>query len=144
MCGRLWSWSGRATVSLRDRSSGGTGAGWPGMLSPSGLTGVALLIGSGEQVLRRAARPRLRAALLNPSKRRISSVLSVAFPARIGDGFNERMATVRKARPRERRSDAARNHETLVRAATAALHREGPRVSLATIAAEAGVGVGTL
>jgi AcrR family transcriptional regulator len=54
------------------------------------------------------------------------------------------MATVRKPRPRERRSDAARNHEALVRAATAALHREGPRVSLATIAAEAGVGVGTL
>lgn len=54
------------------------------------------------------------------------------------------MATVRKPRPRERRSDAARNHEALVRAATAALHREGPRVSMATIAAEAGVGVGTL
>jgi AcrR family transcriptional regulator len=54
------------------------------------------------------------------------------------------MATVRKPRPRERRSDAARNHAALVRAATAALHREGPRVSLATIAAEAGVGVGTL
>jgi AcrR family transcriptional regulator len=54
------------------------------------------------------------------------------------------MATVRKPRPRERRSDAARNHEALIRAATAALHREGPRVSLATIAAEAGVGVGTL
>ena len=54
------------------------------------------------------------------------------------------MATVRKPRPREKRSDAARNHEALVRAATAALHREGPRVSMATIAAEAGVGIGTL
>jgi AcrR family transcriptional regulator len=54
------------------------------------------------------------------------------------------MATVRRPRPREQRSDAARNHEALVRAATTALHRDGPRVSLATIAAEAGVGIGTL
>jgi len=45
---------------------------------------------------------------------------------------------------REPRSDAARNHRTLVRAATAAIHREGPRVPMATIAADAGVGVGTL
>ena len=54
------------------------------------------------------------------------------------------MAIVRKPIPREQRSDAARNHEALVRAATAAVHREGPRVSMATIAADAGVGVGTL
>ena len=46
--------------------------------------------------------------------------------------------------PREPRSDAARNHEALVRAATAAVHREGPHVSMATIAADAGVGIGTL
>ena len=45
---------------------------------------------------------------------------------------------------REPRSDAARNHRTLVRAATAAIHRDGPRVPMATIAADAGVGVGTL
>jgi AcrR family transcriptional regulator len=54
------------------------------------------------------------------------------------------MATVRKPGPREQRSDAARNHEVLLRAATAAVHREGPRVSMATIAADAGVGIGTL
>ena len=54
------------------------------------------------------------------------------------------MGTVRNSRPREQRSDAARNHEALVRAATAAVHREGPRVSMATIAADAGVGIGTL
>jgi AcrR family transcriptional regulator len=54
------------------------------------------------------------------------------------------MATVSKPRPREQRRDAARNHEALVRAATAAVHREGPRVSMATIAADAGVGIGTL
>jgi len=54
------------------------------------------------------------------------------------------MATARKARPRGQRSDAARNHEALVRAATAAVHRAGPHVSMATIAADAGVGIGTL
>src|ERR1017187_10623131 len=42
------------------------------------------------------------------------------------------------------RSDTARNHQALVRAAIAAVHREGPRVPMATIAADAGVGVGTL
>jgi AcrR family transcriptional regulator len=45
---------------------------------------------------------------------------------------------------REPRSDAARNHQALVQAAVAAVHREGPRVPMATIAADAGVGVGTL
>src|ERR1700683_2740216 len=54
------------------------------------------------------------------------------------------MAIARGRRPRERRSDAARNHEILVRAATAAVHREGTHVSMATIAADAGVGIGTL
>lgn len=48
------------------------------------------------------------------------------------------------SRSREPRSDAARNHEALVRAATGAVHREGPRVPMATIAADAGVGIGTL
>ncbi len=51
---------------------------------------------------------------------------------------------VADSNPREPRSDAARNHQTLARAATAAVHREGPRVPMATIAAEAGVGIGTL
>jgi AcrR family transcriptional regulator len=45
---------------------------------------------------------------------------------------------------REPRSDAVRNHRALVRAATAAVHREGTGVPLATIAAAAGVGIGTL
>jgi AcrR family transcriptional regulator len=48
------------------------------------------------------------------------------------------------ANPREPRSDAARNRQTLVRAATAAVHREGAGVPMATIAADAGVGIGTL
>src|SRR5277367_5023372 len=46
--------------------------------------------------------------------------------------------------PREPRSDAARNQQNLIRAATAAVHREGPGVPMATIAASAGVGIGTL
>jgi AcrR family transcriptional regulator len=54
------------------------------------------------------------------------------------------MAITREPRPRERRSDAARNHEALVRAGVAAVHREGVHVPMATIAAEAGVGIGTL
>jgi AcrR family transcriptional regulator len=45
---------------------------------------------------------------------------------------------------REPRSDAARNQLALVRAATAAVHREGIGVPMATIAADAGVGIGTL
>ena len=45
---------------------------------------------------------------------------------------------------REPRSDAVRNHQALVRAATAAVHRDGPSVPMATIAADAGVGIGTL
>ena len=46
--------------------------------------------------------------------------------------------------PRELRSDVVRNHQALVRAAIAAVHREGPGVPMATIAADAGVGIGTL
>src|ERR1700749_216097 len=45
---------------------------------------------------------------------------------------------------REPRSDAAHTPQALVRAATTAIHREGPRVPMATIAADAGVGIGTL
>src|ERR1700730_2900257 len=61
-----------------------------------------------------------------------------------GDGINQRTAIARRRRPREQRSDAARNHEALVHAATTAVHREGPHVAMATIAADAGVGIGTL
>lgn len=42
------------------------------------------------------------------------------------------------------RSDAARNRQALVRAAITAVHRDGPRVPMATIAADAGVGIGTV
>ena len=45
---------------------------------------------------------------------------------------------------RDRRSDALRNQQDLIRAATTAVHRDGLQVPMSTIAAEAGVGVGTL
>lgn len=46
--------------------------------------------------------------------------------------------------PRDLRRDALRNQQDLVRAATAAVHREGLRVPMGTIAADAGLGIGTL
>jgi AcrR family transcriptional regulator len=49
-----------------------------------------------------------------------------------------------KTSARERRSDAVGNRDALVQAATAAVHREGIRVRMTTVAEEAGVGVGTL
>jgi AcrR family transcriptional regulator len=49
-----------------------------------------------------------------------------------------------RTRTREPRADALRNHAQLIEAAVAAVHREGVRVPMATIAADAGVGVGTL
>lgn len=54
------------------------------------------------------------------------------------------MDSAARPHPRGQRSDAAHNHESLVRAAIAAVLREGPRVPMATIAADAGVGIGTL
>jgi AcrR family transcriptional regulator len=54
------------------------------------------------------------------------------------------MAIAKEVPLREQRSDVARNREALVRAAIGALHRDGSHVPMATIAADAGVGVGTL
>src|ERR1700677_1195988 len=45
---------------------------------------------------------------------------------------------------RRLRSDAAANRERILAAATIAVRRDGERVPMATIADEAGVGVGTL
>jgi AcrR family transcriptional regulator len=53
-------------------------------------------------------------------------------------------ASAPRVSARELRSDALRNQLELVRAATAAVHREGLRVPMGTIAADAGVGVATL
>lgn len=52
--------------------------------------------------------------------------------------------TTTDALRRELRSDALRNQRELMRAATAAVHREGLHVPMATIAADAGVGIATL
>jgi AcrR family transcriptional regulator len=54
------------------------------------------------------------------------------------------MGPVSPPEEREMRSDAQRNRERLACAAVRAVHREGLAVPMATIAAEAGVGVGTL
>jgi AcrR family transcriptional regulator len=60
--------------------------------------------------------------------------------------FNGRMNGERGLEPavRAMRSDARRSERALVLAATAAIHRHGMQVPLGTIAAEAGVGIGTL
>jgi AcrR family transcriptional regulator len=42
------------------------------------------------------------------------------------------------------RRDAWRNQQRILAAAITAVHREGPRVPMATVAADAGVGIGTL
>ena len=46
--------------------------------------------------------------------------------------------------PRPLRSDAAANRERILAAATTAVRRDGERVPMATIADQAGVGIGTL
>jgi AcrR family transcriptional regulator len=58
----------------------------------------------------------------------------------------ERHATAERtsSAPRELRRDAAANRDRVLAAAAAAIRREGTGVPIATIAADAGVGVGTL
>lgn len=58
--------------------------------------------------------------------------------------FNEPMGRRQASIERELRSDALRNRERVIVAALAAVHRDGPAVAMAKIAAEAGVGVGTV
>jgi len=53
-------------------------------------------------------------------------------------------ARARRHEHRDLRRDAAANRDRLLSAAAAAIRREGPGVALATIAADAGVGAGTL
>jgi AcrR family transcriptional regulator len=57
---------------------------------------------------------------------------------------SEGTAVSKSSEPRELRRDAAANRDRVLTAAAAAVRREGAGVPLATIAAEAGVGVGTL
>jgi AcrR family transcriptional regulator len=49
-----------------------------------------------------------------------------------------------EAAPRPQRSDAAANHERVLAAAARAIKREGEKVPMASIANDAGVGVGTV
>jgi AcrR family transcriptional regulator len=66
-----------------------------------------------------------------------AAIIELVIPAegRSGAGSSER---------RELRRDAAANRDRVLAAAAAAVRREGAGVPLATIAADAGVGVGTL
>jgi AcrR family transcriptional regulator len=52
--------------------------------------------------------------------------------------------TAARAVTRRPRSDAAANHERILAAATIAVRRDGEKVPMASIADEAGVGIGTL
>ena len=52
--------------------------------------------------------------------------------------------TAARSGVRRLRSDAAANRERIVAAATIAVRRDGEKVPMATIADEAGVGIGTL
>jgi AcrR family transcriptional regulator len=61
----------------------------------------------------------------------------------ITSGMSEAPTEARRA-TRRLRSDAAANRERILAAATIAVTRDGERVPMATIADEAGVGIGTL
>jgi len=69
-----------------------------------------------------------------------------ASRAAIINRVGERSRTVETTTPgrRELRRDAAANRDRVLAAAAAAIRREGTGVPIATIAADAGVGVGTL
>jgi AcrR family transcriptional regulator len=65
-------------------------------------------------------------------------VLFVRLPKRFNEWVTEATDST------DLRRDALRSRQALVHAATAAFHREGLRVPMGTIAADAGVGIGTL
>jgi AcrR family transcriptional regulator len=66
-----------------------------------------------------------------------------SLPGTITSEMSEAPAQARRDAPRLR-SDAAANRERILAAATIAVRRDGERVPMATIADEAGVGIGTL
>jgi len=68
---------------------------------------------------------------------------SPSLPGTISSGMSEAPTEARRV-TRQPRSDAAANRERILAAATIAVRREGERVPMATIAEEAGVGIGTL
>ena len=67
-----------------------------------------------------------------------------ASRAAIINQVGERDGTVESSGRRELRRDAVANRDRVLAAAAAAIRREGTGVPIATIAADAGVGVGTL
>lgn len=75
------------------------------------------------------------------------SLLNASSPVSLRDtitfGMSEAPTEERRV-PRRLRSDAAANRERILAAATIAIRRDGERVPMATIADEAGVGIGTL
>jgi AcrR family transcriptional regulator len=68
---------------------------------------------------------------------------SLTLPGTISSGMSEAPTEARRG-TRRLRSDAAANRERILDAATIAVRRDGERVPMATIAEEAGVGIGTL
>jgi AcrR family transcriptional regulator len=68
---------------------------------------------------------------------------SVSLRGTITSGMSEAPTEARRV-TRRLRSDAAANRERILAAATIAVRRDGDRVPMATIADEAGVGIGTL
>ncbi len=73
------------------------------------------------------------------------SVSSVSSVPGASTRFNGPMPTTSPGdRSREQRRDALRNQEGLLKAATVAVHRDGLQVPMGRIAADAGVGPGTL
>src|ERR1700722_14975447 len=122
--------SGLTRVRTRPGSSGGTGA--DGVDSLGKVSFIALLY----RRLSGRNHPLMMRGYRTPST-------SVPPP----DTTTSRMSAApteaqRVARPL--RSDAAANRERILAAATIAVRRDGERVPMATIAAEAGVGIGTL
>jgi AcrR family transcriptional regulator len=67
----------------------------------------------------------------------------VSLSGTITTGMSEAPSKTRRG-ARQPRSDAAANRERILAAATIAVRRDGERVPMATIADEAGVGIGTL
>lgn len=86
----------------------------------------------------------------SPKKRRISSAskytraVSRSRAGALGPAESDGAADGQRPQRGELRRDAAANRDRLLAAAAASIRREGAGVPLATIAAEAGVGVGTL
>lgn len=88
--------------------------------------------------------PAARGKLASAGPARPADAAPAAGPATTADATDSGGPAARRARRRRPRRDAELNRERILAAAVTAMLREGRNVPLATIAAEAGVGVGTL